>query len=115
MISFKKPSYIVKESIGKASLVLERTKGTDGNVSVTWVTKDQSAVNGKDFFGGTGTVTFQNAEQIKTIDISINDSKDFEKDESFVILLKNPTGGATLGRLQKTIVTIVNDDGRCLA
>ena len=112
MISFQKPSYVIKESIGKASLVLERTKGTDGTVSVTWTTKDQSAINGKDYFGGSGTVTFEHAEQIKTVDIEINDDKDFEKDESFVIELRAPTGGATLGRLQKTIVTIVNDDGK---
>ncbi|XP_028395158.1 sodium/calcium exchanger 3-like [Dendronephthya gigantea] len=110
VISFQKPSYVVKESIGKASLVLERTKGTDGTVSVTWTTKDQSATEGKDYVGGTGTVVFEHAEQIKTIDIAINDDKEFEKDESFIIELKNPTGGATLGRLQKTIVTIVNDD-----
>ena len=112
MISFQKPSYVIKESIGKASMVLERTNGTDGTVSVTWITKDQSAINGKDYFGGSGTVTFEHAEQIKTVDIEINDDKDFEKDESFVIELRAPTGGATLGRLQKTIVTIVNDDGK---
>ena len=101
----------MKESIGKASLVLERTKGSDGTVGVTWTTKDQSAISGKDYVGGTGTVVFEHAEQIKTIDIAINDDKEFEKDESFVIELKNPTGGATLGRLQRTVVTIVNDDG----
>lgn len=102
----------MKESIGKASLVLERTKGTDGTVTVTWVTKDQSAVNGKDYLGGTGTVTFEHGEQIKLVDIEITDDKQFEKDESFVIELRNPTGGASLGRLQRTIVTIVNDDGK---
>jgi solute carrier family 8 (sodium/calcium exchanger) len=103
---------VVKESIGVASLVLERTNGTDGTVGVTWTTKDQSAINGKDFVGGTGTVTFEHGEQIKTVDIKINDDKQFEKDETFVIQLRDPTGGATLGRLQKTVVTIVNDDGK---
>ena len=91
---------------------MERTNGTDGRVTVSWVTKDQSAINGKDYIGGKGTVIFEHAEQVKTIDIEISDDKDFEKDETFIIELKDPTGGAKLGRLQSTIVTIVNDDGR---
>ena len=111
MISFQKPSYVVKESIGKASLLLERTKGTDGTVTVTWLTKDQSAINGGDIMCGTGTITFEHGEQIKSVDIHINDDKQFEKDETFLVELRKPTGGATLGRLQKTIVTIVTDDG----
>lgn len=101
----------MKESIGKASLVLERTKGTDGTITVTWVSKDVSAISGKDYIGGTGTIMFEHGEQIKSVDIEITDEKQFEKDESFIIKLRNPTGGASLGRLQKTIVTIVNDDG----
>jgi solute carrier family 8 (sodium/calcium exchanger) len=36
-----------------------------------------------------------------------------EKDESFAVELYEPTGGAQLGKHTKTVVTIINDDGKC--
>lgn len=35
---------------------------------------------------------------------------DFEKDENFEVELFEPTGGATIGRINRTAVTITNDD-----
>jgi hypothetical protein len=37
--------------------------------------------------------------------------KSAEKDESFSIELFDPRGGVKLGRIGKTVVTIINDDG----
>lgn len=34
-----------------------------------------------------------------------------ERDESFQIELYDPDGGATLGKLTKCIITIINDEG----
>ena len=34
------------------------------------------------------------------------------KDESFSIELYDPKGGVKLGRVSKTVVTIINDDGK---
>lgn len=34
-----------------------------------------------------------------------------ERDDSFQLELSDTTGGAEIGRLARTIVTIVNDDG----
>ena len=92
-------------------LIVERTNGSDGKVSVKWTTKDQSAINGRDFHGGTGVLTFEHGEQLKYIEIDIVDDKEFEKDESFLVELSDPTGGSSLGKIKRTIVTIVNDDG----
>lgn len=102
----------MKESIGKANIMVERTNGTDGKVSVEYKTTDQSAICGKDFNGGNGVLTFEHGEQIKHIDIEIVDDKAFEKDESFLLELSVPTGGAQLGKIKRTILTIVNDDGK---
>ncbi len=38
--------------------------------------------------------------------------KSAEKDESFSLELFDPKGGVKLGRLWKTVVTIINDDGK---
>ena len=104
---------MVKESIGKAKFMVERTQGTDGTIKVTYKTKDQSAISGKDFIAGDGVLVFEHGEQIKHIDIEIIDDKAFQKDENFLLELSDPTGGAQLGKIKRTIVTIVNDDGKC--
>ncbi|KAK3749975.1 hypothetical protein QZH41_008456 [Actinostola sp. cb2023] len=110
ILSFQKPSYVVKESIGKAKFMVERTQGTDGTIKVTYKTKDQSAISGKDFIAGDGVLVFEHGEQIKHIDIEIIDDKAFQKDENFLLELSDPTGGAQLGKIKRTIATIVNDD-----
>ena len=37
--------------------------------------------------------------------------QEVERDCSFMVELNTPTEGAELGKLNKTIVTLVNDDG----
>ena len=38
---------------------------------------------------------------------------EFEKDENFEIELFDPEGGAKIGKVNRTAVTITNDDGKC--
>lgn len=108
--SLENPSYVIKESIGKAFIKVERTNGTDGKVEVTWKTTDKTAVNGKDYHGGTGALIFEHGEQVKHIVIDIIDDKDFEKDETFTVELTGTSDGASLGHIKSAAVTIVNDD-----
>ena len=110
--SLENPSYVIKESIGKAYIKVDRTQGTDGRVEVTWKTLDQTAVNGKDYHGGTGTLVFEHGEQAKYIAIDIIDDKDFEKDETFVVELMQTSEGAKIGHIRSAAVNIVNDDGK---
>ncbi|XP_033127546.1 sodium/calcium exchanger 3-like [Anneissia japonica] len=109
-LEFAKTSFLVTENIGNAELPVQRLNGCDGKIEVTWRTKDIEAVNGKDFEGGEGTLVFEHGEREKSINIPIIDDQEYEKDKSFQVELFNPTGGAQLGRLKKTVVTIINDD-----
>ena len=111
-IEFTKPSFIFKESSLAAEIELHRVNGADGQVSVKWTTTDQSAVHGKDYIGGSDVIVFDHGETVKMLAISIIDDKTFEKDETFMIQLSETTGGLKLGRLKRTVVTIVNDDGK---
>ncbi|XP_066291717.1 sodium/calcium exchanger 1-like isoform X2 [Branchiostoma lanceolatum] len=110
VLDFTKPSFIFKESAGIASVPVQRTKGSDGVISVKWKTKDMRAVNGRDYVGGEGMLEFQHGETEKNIDIQIFDDKDFEKDEDFMVELSDAAGGAMIGRQRRTVITIVNDD-----
>ncbi|XP_065660327.1 sodium/calcium exchanger 3 isoform X2 [Hydra vulgaris] len=110
-VSFEKPSYIVKESCGKAELAVDRINGADGKLEVLWKTKDQSALHGKDFIGGQGSLIFEHGETCKAINIEIIDDHMFEKDETFVVeFTEIKPAGAKFGRLKRTVVTIVSDD-----
>jgi len=49
---------------------------------------------------------------IEKILLSLTDDQDFEDEESFTLLLSNPTGGATLGTSQMTVTIADNDAAR---
>ncbi|XP_071815402.1 sodium/calcium exchanger 2-like isoform X3 [Apostichopus japonicus] len=109
-LEFAKNTYLVKESIGSVIITVNRVDGSDGKVEVKWTTKDIEAVNGSDYIGGEGILIFEHGEREKNIEIPIIDDQEYEKDESFEIELSDPSPGADLGRLKKTVVTIINDD-----
>ncbi|KAK6170124.1 hypothetical protein SNE40_018596 [Patella caerulea] len=109
-LDFAKPSVIAKESSRRIRIPVQRLSGADGHVSVTWRTKDMTAFDGKDFEGGEGELKFDNGETSKSIDLVLFPSNKPERDDSFQVELLETTGGAKLGRLTKTVVTIVNDE-----
>lgn len=109
-ITFEKRGYLVKESCGAAEIAVLRQNGADGEISIKWRTIDKSAVNGKDYTGGEDLVQFKHGETNQVIKIPIIDDMEFEKDENFEIELYEPEGGAKLGKINRTAVTITNDD-----
>lgn len=72
-----------------------------------------SAYNYIVFVMNQGTIVFDHGETIKTINVEIIDDHQFEKDETFMIeITELKTEGAKYGRLRRTVVTIVSDDGK---
>eukprot|EP00094_Tigriopus_californicus_P004455 TCALIF_04293-PA protein Name:"Similar to Slc8a2 Sodium/calcium exchanger 2 (Rattus norvegicus)" AED:0.14 eAED:0.15 QI:0/0.83/0.84/0.92/0.83/0.92/13/236/826 len=110
MLQFEKRGHLVKESVGNARITVIRQNGADGDISVKWKTIDKSAVNGKDYHGGEGMLEFNHGETRRVIEIPIENDMDFEKDENFELEIYEPKGGATIGRINRTAVTITNDD-----
>lgn len=104
--------YVVKESVGTFEVQVDRKNGADGQVSVEFKTTEINAVPGKDFLAKSGVLEFKHGEITKTIPITILDDQSAEKDESFSIELFNTKGGVKMGRVGKTVVTIINDDGK---
>jgi len=109
-ITFEKRGYLVKESCGEAEIAVLRQNGADGQISIKWRTIDKSAVSGKDYTGGEDVCQFEHGETHQLIKIPIIDDMEFEKDENFEIELFEPEGGAKLGKINRTAVTITNDD-----
>ena len=92
-----------------------RQNGADGEIGVQWRTIDKTAVHGKDYHGGAGTLDFKHGETQQTIRIPVVNDMEFEKDENFEVELFEATGGAKVGKINRTAVTITNDDGKSVA
>ena len=111
VIAFEKRGYLVKESVGDAEINVLRQNGADGVVKVRWSTQDKTAVNGKDYKGGSDVLTFNHGETHQIIRIPIVNDMVFERDEMFEVVLSDAEGGAKIGSINRTAVTITNDDG----
>eukprot|EP00736_Rhodelphis_marinus_P003542 Rmarinus@m.9672 len=108
--SFDKASYTTKETDRKVRLTVQRINGSSGQVSVGYRTEDVSAVAGQDYIAKTGTLVFENGESSKIIEIEVMEDFQYEKDETFIVELLEPTGGLQLGETSKCVVTIVGDE-----
>lgn len=102
----------MKESAGFVEVPIVRTHGSDGEVSVKWMTIDESAISGRDYVGGEGVIVFKDKEVAKLMRIEIINDMCPEKDECFEIKLFDPINGAKIGNVNRIAITISNDDGK---
>ncbi|MFV2061230.1 MAG: Calx-beta domain-containing protein [Gammaproteobacteria bacterium] len=108
-------STVVENVMGGNVLVnVTRIGGSVGRVSVEYQTSSgtntNAAVAGKDYTPKVNTLIFDAGITTQTISIPIIDDVEIETLETFLISLRNITGGATLGSPNIHIVTIADDE-----
>jgi plastocyanin len=117
-LSFAAATLSVDESSGAAQLVVRRTGGTTGAVSVRVTTHDGTATGGADFTHVDQVVTFASGDAAnKTVTVPIVDDFDVEATEALHAMLTAPTGGAALANPTMADVQILDDDaesGPCI-
>jgi hypothetical protein len=99
----------VTENGVSISLQLIRTGGSDGQATVTLATSDISATMGDDYAAPPTTVTFDDGETEKYIEIYILDDMQAELDEQFIVEISD-VSGAGLGADTSSICTIIDND-----
>ncbi|MDA8019217.1 MAG: plastocyanin/azurin family copper-binding protein [Thermoanaerobaculia bacterium] len=110
-LSFVSSQFTADETSGSATVTVQRTNGTEGNVSVDFGTSDGSANEGVDYTAASGTLTWSNGEGgTKSFQVPIVDDELEENDETVNLALSNPTGGASLGTSTATLE--IDDDDR---
>ncbi|MDM8557326.1 LamG-like jellyroll fold domain-containing protein [Candidatus Parabeggiatoa sp. HSG14] len=110
-LQFTATTVSLEENTGTATILVERVKGSDTEVTVNYTTVDGSATAGSDYSSTSGTLTWMaKDERPKAINLSITDDQDYEENETFTIILSNPTGGAILGSLAQTTLSIAAND-----
>jgi hypothetical protein len=87
------------ENAGNATITVARLDGAQGAAQVDYGTSDGTATAGADYTAASGTLTFANGETSKTFVVPILPDDLVEGDETFLVTLSNPTGGATVGPL----------------
>lgn len=110
VLTFASPAVLVRENDGTATLTVRRTDGDLGAVSASYSVTGGTAIVGQDFVALSGTVNFATGEREKTITVSLVDDFTIGDDKTLVVTLAGPQGGATLGSLPSTRLTIQNDE-----
>ena len=97
-----------------ASLIVTRTGGSAGAVTVQYATSNGSAgaptAVETDYATVARTLTFLNGVTSQIISVPTKADTLLEGSETFTVTLSNPGGGATLGTPAAAVVTIVDDE-----
>jgi uncharacterized delta-60 repeat protein len=100
----------VLESGGFINLTVTRVGVIDPTVTVPFTVGDVSAVNGTDYLGTNGILTFGTNVSSQVVTVGIINDLVVESNKTFTITLGTPTGEALLGAGRVVTVTILDDD-----
>ncbi|HEX8737036.1 MAG TPA: Calx-beta domain-containing protein, partial [Pyrinomonadaceae bacterium] len=115
-LALSSATYSVGEAGGTVTITVNRTGGTDGEVSASYSLTDGTATGGAacggsvDYVNTGGTVTFAGGQSSQTFTVAICNDAAIEGNETFTVTLSSPTGGATIGSPSSATVTITDDD-----
>jgi plastocyanin len=110
-LAFSTGNYSVGEGGGSATIIVRRTGGDDGAVSVAYATANGSATAGSDYTAASGTLNWPDGnDDNRTFTIPINNDTADEPNETVQISLSSPGGGATLGTPSSATLTINDND-----
>jgi uncharacterized delta-60 repeat protein len=110
VLAFTQLTQLVNEPDGQVALLVSRSNGNRGTVTIDYATVAGSATAGADYTTTAGTLTWNDGDTSnRTIAVPIINDTAVEFDETFTLSLSNATGGATVGADTAT-VTIVSDE-----
>ncbi|MDX2038445.1 MAG: Calx-beta domain-containing protein [Isosphaeraceae bacterium] len=93
------------------TILVSRSGGSAGAVSVPFSVSGGTATSGVDYTLAAGSLSWASGDTAdKAIVITILGDTSVESDETIVLQLGAPTGGATLGATTSATATITNDD-----
>ena len=107
-LQFDSAVYSIAENQGSVTLLVTRTGGSGGIISVNYNTSDGSAVAGSDYVAGSGTLTFGIGVTSQQISIPILQDALSEAAESLSVSLYDATGGASIGTQSTATVAILD-------
>ncbi|GFS78823.1 adhesion G-protein coupled receptor V1, partial [Nephila pilipes] len=110
VFEFKATRVTVREGLRTVTLVIKRSGGTDGPVTLRLRTVDGTAKQRQDYIPISEFISFNAGEREKTFHIKIIDDNIPEGHKQFKVGLFDPTNGAILGQNSIVTVVILDDD-----
>ena len=111
-IELHQRTFFATEHGGLAMISVQRSGGDVGPVTVDYATADGTAIDGEDYVGTTGTLSWDDGEfMMQTFWVEIIQDDIEEGDETIEISIFNPTGGAVIDPDHSDAVLTVLDDG----
>lgn len=104
------PVLEVAEGVGNLMVDVSRGSDAQGVVSVGYATGNSDALAGSDFEGIRGVLEFGPGEFMKQIRLPILNDTQSEPSESFNLVLRSPSTGASLGQFSELRISIRDDD-----
>src|ERR1700712_5698501 len=96
-LGFSLASYAVNEGAGSATIAVQRLGGADGAVSVHYAATAGSATAGQDFTAVSGTLSWGDKDAAaKTFTVPVINDTVVEPNETVLLALSSPAGGAAL-------------------
>jgi hypothetical protein len=108
VLRFTSATYNAPES-ATAQILVVRTGGAKGTVTVDYATSNGTAIAGTDYTATNGTLTFANNETSKSFTISLINNPLPQGNKTITLSLRNVTNGAVLGTPSTTTVTITDN------
>jgi hypothetical protein len=111
-IRFTTSEIRVPENIStkKVTVAVVRTGGATGEVTMKYTTGGGTATVDSDYNKSSGTLTFEGGDTSQTFDIVIKDDGSSEGNETIIVTLSDPAGGASLGTPAALTVIITDDE-----
>ena len=103
-------NYSVSEGGGTVSIVVRRTGGSEGTVTLDYSTINGTAIAGQDYNARSGTLTFLDGQTTKTVNVTIRDDANLEGNEQFNFAIDNLQGSGTLLAPRTATITIDDND-----
>jgi CSLREA domain-containing protein len=109
-LQFSAATYSVSENNGPAVITISRVNGSVGVTTVNIATSDGTATAGSDYTAVSQTVTFNDGDTSKTVNIPITDDLFNEPNETVNLTLSTVTGTGALGSPSTAVLTINDND-----
>ncbi len=107
---FGESSYLVRENDGSAALEVLRGGGALGEVTVEFATSNGTAVAATDYTSVFQVLTFPEGVTTQYVTVPILNDTLTESNETVLLTLRHPTGGALVGTAGTTELIILDDD-----
>jgi hypothetical protein len=110
VLQFSAASYSATETGARATITVKRSGSLTGTVTVDFGVFDGTATSPADYTATPGTLTFPSGTPTRTFTVNIVNDSLSERDETILLGLSAPTGGAILGTLNTALVSIRDND-----